>query len=288
MTKTRDNPQRDECDFRIVFSDIADLPAKNKAAYLKEGFTGLCTGGTAVIEVFSNPCLISKNDMVVILPVHLVSLRDISDDFSMIFFKVHKNMFLEVMSGICTITPDFFFYMRKHYRHRLNEEQVERYIRFCKLLDDRVETNYDVAFKRETTIHLLRIHYSEIYKYYKNTSENVVPIYYSHKEKIALKFLILVIEHHKKNREVAFYADKLCVSAKYLTMLMREVTGVSARGWIVEYVILEMKALLRNADLDIKDLVQQTGFLTQSGMACFFRKYTGMSPSEYRESVIDL
>ena len=98
-------------------------------------------------------------------------------------------------------------------------------------------------------------------------------------------FFCLVLEHYQKNSEVTFYADKLNVSPKYLTMVVYSLTGRSAKSWIVEYMILEIKALLRNCSLDIKEVVSRTKFPNQSLLSRFFRKYAGMSPTEYRNSI---
>lgn len=91
-----------------IYTDISFLPANEHEAYLKEGFSGLCTGGSAVIEVFSICHRISPNDLITILPSQLVTIREISKDFSMTFFKVSKTMFLDIMSSLGKITPDFF------------------------------------------------------------------------------------------------------------------------------------------------------------------------------------
>ena len=82
-----------------IYTDISSLPISEHEAYQEEGFCGICTGGTAVIEVFSVRSPISENDIVTILPLQLVSIREVSDDFSMTFFKVDKGMFLDIMSG---------------------------------------------------------------------------------------------------------------------------------------------------------------------------------------------
>ena len=70
-----------------IYTDISSLPISEHEAYQEEGFCGICTGGTAVIEVFSVRSPISENDIVTILPLQLVSIREVSDDFSMTFFK---------------------------------------------------------------------------------------------------------------------------------------------------------------------------------------------------------
>lgn len=267
-----------------VYNDISSLPANSKPAYIGEGFAALCTGGSAVVEVFSESCRISKNDLIVILPLQLVSIRNVSEDFSITFFKVSKDMFMEIMSGICLMTPDFFFYMRKHFRYRLQKGEAERFLHFCGLIDFRV-SGKKMIYRKESTMHLLRVFYWDFYVYFKEDAEGRKSFRFTHKEKIAFKFAMLIIEHHKTSREVAFYADKLCISPKYLTMIMQDVNGQSARDCIAEYVVVEMKALLRNAELDIKDLVRKTGFPNQSTLSSFFRRHTGMSPSEYRDSI---
>lgn len=282
VLKSNNNPKTENkfC----IYNDTANLPWSSTAAYIGEGFVGICTAGSAVIEVFSTHSRIISNDLVVIFPLQLVSIRDRSEDFSMTFFKVGKDMFLDIMSGLYRMTPDFFYYMRKNFRFHLGEEDKQRFFQFFNFIELRAGDE-DPAFKRETIMHLLRVFYWDLYVDYKKNPDNQKSFRFSHKENIAFKFELLVIEHHKQFREVAFYADKLCISPKYLTMIMLEVSGQSARDCIAEYIVLEMKALLRNADLEIKDVVRQTGFPNQSTLSSFFRRQTGMSPSEYRASI---
>ena len=95
------------------------------------------------------------------------------------------------------------------------------------------------------------------------------------------------MKHYKEKREVSFYAKMLCITPKYLTTIIKTVSGKSAKDWILEYVILEIKALLRDSSLNIQEIVLKTNFANQSSLGRFFRKHTGMSPSEYRKSKLD-
>ena len=269
-----------------IYTDTLSLPVSEHASYAEEGFGGICTGGSAVIEVFSLRRQISKNDLVTILPLQLTSLREASDDFSMTFFKVSKALFLDIMSGLGKITPDFFFYMRKNFRFRLNGRDARRFLDFCRVIDFRGNAD-DPVFRRETILHLLRIYYWDFYVHFKKVSgdrKNSLPLN-SHKEDIAFKFAMLAFEHYKMHREIAFYADKLCISPLYLSKAIQEVTGQTAREMVADYVLLDIKTLLRNANLEIKDVVRETGFANQSSLSRFFRRYTGMSPLEYRRTI---
>ena len=269
----------------FVYTDISCLPLTEHATYLGEGFGGLCTGGTAVIDLFSMRRQISKNDLVTILPFQLGSIHKVSDDFSMIFFKVDKVMFMDIMSSLGRITPDFFFHMRKNFQVPISVNEAKRFLGVCRAIDFRTN-NDDPAFRRETILHLLRIYYWDFYVHFqKKTRKRNTPLLNSNKESIAMKFAMLVFENRETHREVAYYADQLCISPLYLTKIIQEVNGRSARDMIADYTIIGIKTLLRNADITIKDVVRHSGFSSQSSFSRFFRKHTGMSPSEYRRTI---
>ena len=96
------------------------------------------------------------------------------------------------------------------------------------------------------------------------------------------QFIRLVGEHHMKYRNVGFYADKLCLTPKYLSKLIKGASGKSAPEWIDSYVILEAKNLLKYSDITIKEIVYRLNFPNQSVFYKFFKARTGMTPSEYR------
>ena len=268
-----------------IHKDISLLPANEHEAFLSEGFNGICTGGSAVIKLFSVCQRISENDLVTILPQQLVSLYEVTDDFSMTFFKVDKVMFADIMSGLGKLTPAFFFYMRKNFHIHLSTHEVKRFLGYCRVLEFRRE-NDDPVFLRETILHLLRIYYWDHYvAFQRRTKPNDYSFINSNKEKIAFKFATLISEYYGTHREVAFYANQLCITPIYLTQVIQEVTGQGAREMIADYVVTEIKSLLRDADLDIKDVARHAGFATQSSFSRFFRRQTGMSPSEYRHTI---
>ena len=273
-------------DFKI-YKDLAYLPANTHPNYVTEGFSGICTAGSATIHVYSRSQHIEKNDLVVILPLQLVSITDVSEDFKITFFNIDREMFSDTMSGLCRMTPDFYMYMRDKFKRTLDESYSKRFLYLCDMIDLRTRET-PPEFKRESIIHLLRIFYWEIYMRYKSDKSKQSSYHFSHKENIVFRFSMLVIEHHKEHKDVAFYADKLCISPKYLTMVMRSVGGMSARDCIVEYTISEIKAMLRDATLDIKEIAMRTRFPSQSTMSRFFRKHTGMSPTEYRHQIHQL
>ena len=98
------------------------------------------------------------------------------------------------------------------------------------------------------------------------------------------EFLKLVQLHHVNERSVSFYAGKLYISAKYLTLLVKEATGRSAAKWIDDFVIMEAKNLLRFSGKNIQQVAYALNFSTQSSFGKYFKHLTGMSPTEFQKS----
>ena len=98
------------------------------------------------------------------------------------------------------------------------------------------------------------------------------------------QFIKLVTEHHSTERTMTFYADKLFLTPKYLSKLVKSISGRSAPDWINSFVILEAKNMLKYSDMTIKGIVYKLHFANQSVFYKFFKSHTGMTPSEYRDS----
>ena len=105
-----------------------------------------------------------------------------------------------------------------------------------------------------------------------------------HKTLIFRQFIKIVSENYTQQRQVIFYADQLCMSPKYLSKLVKDVSGKSAPEWIDSYVLLEAKHLLKYSDMPIKEIVFRLNFSNQTVFYKYFKAHTGMTPTDYRNS----
>lgn len=96
------------------------------------------------------------------------------------------------------------------------------------------------------------------------------------------RFMKLVTEYHSRERGMQFYADKLCLTPKYLSKIVKEASGRSGPEWIDDFVILEAKNLLRYSDESIKEIAYKLNFPSASVFNKFFKAKTGLGPSDYR------
>lgn len=266
-----------------IYTGMEDFPVTECPAYLTDGIGAVCVSGTITIQVFENRFRIVPGMIFTLIPGQLASVREVSPDFRMTFFRISLDMYTDTLSSLWRLRPGFFFYMRKHIATEADESYIGRFLYFCGTLNFRAE-HVPRNCRRESIMQLLRVFYWDVYAVYVNnpTGKNTK---YTHKEELACKFMYLIVEEHAPGRDVAHYAKKLGVSPKYLTNLVRSISGRSAHDWIVYYTILEIKALLRESSMDLKSIVARVNFPDQSTLSRFFRRYTGMTPSKYRENI---
>ena len=84
-----------------------------------------------------------------------------------------------------------------------------------------------------------------------------------------------------RNREVSYYADKLCITPKYLGVVVSQVSKRRPLDWIRDYVILDAKAMLLTREYSIQQISQMLNFPNPSFFSKYFREAVGYSPSKF-------
>ncbi len=98
-------------------------------------------------------------------------------------------------------------------------------------------------------------------------------------------FLRLLAEEKPCGENVADYAERLNVSSRYLGQVCRRIAGDSPKTIIDGHVTGRIISLLKAGDKNIQEIADILGFSSQAHLSKFFRKETGMSPSEYRKTM---
>ena len=96
------------------------------------------------------------------------------------------------------------------------------------------------------------------------------------------RFLVLVQQKFKEERQIDFYARQLGVTPKHLSRILKQSTGFTAADWIKNYLLLEAKVMLKSSTLNMGQISDQLNFPSQSFFAKFFKNATGMTPKQYR------
>ena len=106
----------------------------------------------------------------------------------------------------------------------------------------------------------------------------------SRSEELYNQFLTAVERNYSHYADVAFYAEQLNVSAKYLGQVTRRIANRSPKAIIDDRIITEIVALLTSTNRPLKDIAQRLGFSSQAHLSRFFKKHKGLSPTEYQHN----
>lgn len=270
---------------RVLFSkperkkEILHYPFRSDSYWV-----ALVTHGSLRIQLNGEEQVINENN-ILIIPPHVVRQFDDS----------HSNC----NAACVAFTPDFmldtglsqrhidlfeYLFNSRSTRVQLAPEDSERFLTVITLLREKNFSQEHHPFAAEVIRHFFNVFQFELaglYHKYSNQKKAV----HDHKEEILWRFLALLSKHVKSERNLLFYANRLYVTPKYLTQTVKKLTGKTAGKYIDDLVIVEAKNLLRDPSLTIAQVADLLYFSDQFFFSKFFKRYTGITPSDYRKSV---
>ena len=245
---------------------------------LEGGAIYFCRKGWAHATINLKDYEIVENTQVVLLPGTIIRINGCSSDFTASFFGFPKEMFME---ACMRFEPIFFRFIKEQPCYVLPQENtgaINGLIRATTAIyNDRENRFRNQIAKNHLQSFMLDI-YDKCYRYFgKHKIEGG-----TRQDEIFKSFVSLVHEHCASQREVSFYADKLCISTKYLTGICKAVTGDSAKKIIDDFAILEVKVLLQSTELTVQEIADRLVFPDQSYLGRYFKRHEGMSLKEYQ------
>lgn len=108
-------------------------------------------------------------------------------------------------------------------------------------------------------------------------------IHANYGETLFQRFLDLMAKDPIKRHSIDYYADKLCITPKYLTIICNRMSQKTASDWIRDYTLDEIRYYLRNTDNTIKEIASILGFSSVQSFGKYVRHYMGVSPNDYRK-----
>jgi AraC-like DNA-binding protein len=258
--------------------DFGNLPCR-----MDGGMVFLGIRGTAVIQASLIESSIIKNREVVILPGSVLHILDISEDFCCKMFVFSKEIYEQ---SVLRLGISFSRYLISSPFYLLPEDSsVLRDARLHMQLAELVHSEKNNAF-----VHLMQRNFVQNYFLYLHdkclTFFEQAGKQYSVKQKRFYDFLSLLDRHIGTERNVAFYAEKLFITARHLGKITAGNTqDESPKKMIDKRLILEIKVLLQRADLSVQQIADDLHFPDQSYLSRYFKHHTGVSPSEYRSEI---
>ena len=219
------------------------------------------------------PCLF------IVLADQILQCDYFSDDFTGLSIIMSKS-FLEDAFGDIQVSMPLFRSVIDNPLIQLNQEELKSMIEYFFLLQRTVRGKENPNL-RLTLKHLtLGFFYGTGYRFYAVQDESKK----TKKDILVEKFLAIVKKNYREQRMIEFYSEKLFLTPKHLSRIIKERSGKSSGEWIEDHVMLEAMALLKSTDKTIQQISDELNFASQSFFGKYFKRRAGISPKEYRKN----
>lgn len=248
----------------------------------------VCIEGSVSISIDEKTLLMTPSSIMVLAPGHLLSSYEPSNDFKGFAINTTLNFIeqmLPIMSRIIVCHKAFESNPVLH----LPDDDLQTIVMYRQILHKKL-TSPENPYKKWIVNSICQAITIEIFAFYFRELEQAhgkPNIKHNRGEELFYKFITLVEDNYKHIRSLSEYASKLCVTTKYLSALVKDVSGRTAGSWIDSYVILEAKKLLSSTDMTIQQVSEALNFPNQSFFGKYFKHNAGISPSLYRKMGID-
>lgn len=268
------NLQRIKNEGIVVLDDVRDLPAGDRP-FVSSDYV-LCVGHKGWIQLLydNHPDCFEKHTVGVVFPNHSVSMVSKTDDYLATLIVVDASVLNDPMLQIIN---QMRYRYESHPCVKLDRHEYKmitdvvggmREIKRLELPESRMLMTRLLEFLLRLLSHYRKSKLNE-------TGAN---------KRVSMQFHSDLTQHFSRHHDVGFYAERACLTPKYFSAVVKQETGHNAAYWIRGKIIAEAKMLLHiRHDLSLKVIADMLGFGDQASFSRYFKRETGLSPTEFRE-----
>ena len=238
----------------------------------------LCTGGRKELQINFADYTLTPGSLAFIYPNSMWRPLATSSDFEAHYFSIQGTSAKEWNAFIDLDTVfSLSSYIAKHPHTQLSLDETQVMTQYLNLLKSRYEANAQAIIIR-FILSAFTLELNRICTAREKSDRSKI----SRQEDILWKFLTLLKQYHKEERTVNFYADKMCISPKHLSSVIKQMSHKTAHEIIADFVTMTAKRLLKTTTMSIQEISDELNFANQSFFGKFCKQNTGQSPSAYR------
>lgn len=237
-----------------------------------QGMFRFCVDGTSFVA--------SMGETVFLSPGILFHVQEVSADFryTLLFYRVEQILHMLGNTVVSMRLYSTLYPQSCTVAHTEYEEMLTSYARM--LLDLEQKEKHDTYSLHEQKLLLMAVTYRLCSIFSASFQKEGKEM----RRKIeTFEMLVKLIEENfMRERTVAFYADQLCLTPKYLSVIVKSVCGKTVQQLIFKAIIRRSIYLMKNTDKTIQQIASDLSFPNASSFGTFFKKHTGLSPKNYR------
>ncbi len=260
----------------IACSSMEIAPRLNYPIHLDFTVVMICVEGSATVTIDFESYEVVAPAMITVVPNKRFEFKQVSDNYRAYYTFISLTFAQELLDSIDN-KISMIMTLHSYPMTPLDGGDVATYTRFYESIKIALDMR-EHPYRTEIVKHLLlAFHYAFTISYQRNEQVFAAP-----QERIISDFLRLANQHYKSERMISFYATKLGRTPKYISKILREATGRSAKEWLDEMTMSEAKRLLKSTGQTILQISDELNFPSQSFFGKYFKSHMGISPSKYR------
>lgn len=247
----------------LLYDSSTGIPVLQETSRLKCLVLALCTDGEISYTVDTEQYVASAGDILIANEGQVVGDYWARPNTKGVMLIVSNNFFQDIVSGISDLSTLFLF-ARRHPVFHLEQKLVKELITYSESIKHKInDTSH--KFRRELVATILKVLIYDM----SNVIYSVQHIQKQGKtraEVIFSDFIKLVEKDFRKQRRLGWYAEQLCITPKYLSETVKGVSKRTPSDWIDYYVMLEIRVMLKNSKMSIKQIAEELNFPNQSSL----------------------
>lgn len=237
-----------------------------------------CNSGTAYIDIDYNRHCITQGSQVIVTAGAYVHGMETSADFRYQYTVFKQGIYDEITSRL---EPSFTYFLKEYPCVKLSSKNIKKITAVLQMLEEFYHEKNN-CFRTEIFKNYIQSMLLDIYDKARTLFNIEKSANIGRKEELFIKFIHLIHKYSPEEREVAFFAGQLFITPRYLSSIVQNIAGCTAKSIIDKHSIQAIKALLKSGNKSIQSISYELKFPDQSFFARYFKKHTGMSPVEYR------
>lgn len=262
---------------RISDASVADAPSCQQFILM-----ALCRSGKAQYSIDTREQTISAGDLLFISERHIVDNYKASPDFECLSIMLSTNFYHSFVQNVKNVSSLLLFSMNNPVVS-LTPNEITVYTNYYKTIKEKMadtQHHFRVDVVKSLLLAMFYDMSNVIWRMDQNTSKTQ-----SRADALFARFIRLLEQNFRTERRVGWYAQQLNITPKYLSEITKNVSKRTANEWIDDYVMLEIRVLLKNTTKSIKEIADELNFPNQSFLGKYFKEHMSVSPSVYRKSL---
>ena len=264
----------------VLTDNIIVSPAVSGPRRINYILMALCQRGEACYTIDTRQQTVRQGDLLFVSERHIVDSYHLSPDFKCQCIMVSTEFYHSFVLNVRNVSSLLLF-STKNPVVSLTEDEIKTYSDYFRHIHEKMTADHPYRTQVVKAL-LLAMFYDMsgvIWRVERQEKSGQ-----SRANVIFANFIRLLEEHFRSERRVGWYAGQLGISPKYLAEVVKLISKRTPNDWIDDYVVLELRVLLRNSSKTIKEITEMLHFPNQSFLGKYFKEHVGMSPSEYRRS----